>query len=49
VTVEQALPDGIGLWADFLDRMPTPEAVAAVRDIEAAGFGRISAPLIAPE
>ena len=35
------LPTGIGLWAGFLDRMPAAEAVAAVRDIEAAGFGTV--------
>ena len=32
------LPGGIGLWGGFLDRVPAPEAVAAARDIEAAGI-----------
>ena len=41
VTVDQALPDGIGLWAGFLDRMPASEAVAAARDVEEAGISTI--------
>ncbi len=35
------LPDGVGLWGGFLDRMPAAAAVAAVRDIEAAGIGTV--------
>ncbi len=31
------LPRGIGLWAGFLDRLPAAEAMAVVRDVEAAG------------
>jgi probable F420-dependent oxidoreductase len=36
-----ALPAGVGLWAGFLDRLSTAEAVAAVRDIEQAGITTI--------
>jgi len=33
-----ALPDGVGLWSGFLDRLPAAEAVAAARAVEAAGI-----------
>ncbi len=36
-----APPEGLGLWAGFLDRMPTNSALAAVRDIEDAGVAVI--------
>ena len=41
VTVEYGLPEGVGLWAGFLDRTPVSEAIAAARDIEAAGLSTI--------
>ncbi len=41
MTVEYGLPEGVGLWAGFLDWMPVSEAIAAARDIEAAGLSTI--------
>ncbi len=38
------LPSGIGLWGGFLDRLPTTEALAAVRDVEQAGIGTVWLP-----
>lgn len=35
------LPRGVGLWSGFLDRLPTQEAVAAARTIEASGVTTI--------
>ncbi|MBL7498983.1 TIGR03620 family F420-dependent LLM class oxidoreductase [Frankia sp. CNm7] len=35
------LPTGVGLWGGFLDRLPSAEAAAAVRDLEQAGVGTV--------
>jgi probable F420-dependent oxidoreductase len=41
MTTVPALPGGIGLWAGFLDRLSTPEAMAFVQQIEAAGVATV--------
>jgi probable F420-dependent oxidoreductase len=38
VTAQSSLPGDVGLWAGFLDRLSTADAVSAARDIERAGL-----------